>query len=428
VDALFESIRWTQRKLAKWPYVGRTWLLEHLFVATVVEDVSGGPLSPPARNRIATVDLLRGAVMIIMALDHTREFFSIYHFQPEDLSKSFGALFFTRWITHFCAPGFFFLAGSGAYFSGRRRRRSDLAHFLWTRGVWLTVLEFAVIDYAFTFDFRYHVGIVIWTLGVSMIVLAALIYLPNVWITSFGGVLILFHNAFDSLRASPGTPAGWLLGFLHQPTFVARPNGGAWGLLYPLIPWVGVMSLGYVFGVVYKLDLAPRRRIILILGAFMSAAFVIVRLTNWYGDPQPWRQQSSVVMSICSFLNCTKYPPSLCFLLMTLGPCLLFLALFDGRDQRWMVPVIVYGRVPLFYFVAHLYVLHLAAIAIGYLHGQPIEWLWRGAMLAGPPATYGHRLPFVYAVWIAVVVALYPACVSYARLKQRSNNRFLSYL
>jgi uncharacterized membrane protein len=385
--------------------------------------------APDNGGRVESVDLLRGLVIIIMALDHTREFFTSLTFQPEDLARSFPALFFTRWITHFCAPAFFLLAGTGAFFYGRKARpATPLSRFLWTRGAWLVVLELTIIDFAFTFSWRFQLGIVIWALGWSMIVLAMLVRARPAVIAGVAGALILLHNAFDALQPAGSPFVSWLVGFLHAPIVRVLDDGRMVGILYPLIPWAGVMAAGYLLGRVFELEARARRRTLLTVGTALTVAFVLLRATNWYGDPRPWTSQSSAVMTLCSFLNCTKYPPSLCFLLMTLGPCLVFLGAIDGNVPRAARPILEFGRVPLFFFVAHLYLLHVLAVGAALAFGQPAAWLTKGAVMIDRPVGYGHGLPFVYATWAAVVLGLYPACRWYANVKRTSSNAWLSYL
>jgi uncharacterized membrane protein len=380
-------------------------------------------------ERLESVDLLRGIVMLVMGLDHTREFFTAFRFQPENLARSFPALFFTRWITHFCAPAFFFLAGTGAFlWMARGRSLGSLSRFLWTRGVWLIVLELTIVDFAFTFSTRYQLAVVFWTLGWSMIALAALVRAPRWVIVAISLAMVLLHNCFDGVRASGWTVNSVVLSLLHFPSLHVTASGRVIGIFYPLVPWIGVMALGYVFGHLYRMEQRRRRGLMLAIGAAITLAFVILRLTNWYGDPGPWTHQRSVVMTICSFLNCTKYPPSLCFLLMTLGPAILFLAAVDGKHLRIARPVLIYGRVPLFFFIVHLYAIHLTAIILALVYHQPTRWLFHGAVIAGAPAGYGHGLVFVYAIWGAIMVAVYPACRWYANLKRRSNNVLFSYL
>lgn len=384
----------------------------------------------PGAGRFQSVDLLRGAVMIIMALDHTREFFTSLPFQPEDLARSFPALFFTRWVTHFCAPAFFFLAGTGAFFYGLKGRpaAASLSRFLWTRGLWLIVLELTIVDFAFTFSWRFPLGIVLWALGWSMIVLALLVRARPSVIAVFAGALILSHNAFDAIRPAGNSLTTWVVSFLHVP--IIRPLPGGWmiGILYPLVPWAGVMAAGYLLGYAYKLDARTRRRLLVSVGTGLTLAFVLLRATNWYGDPRPWAPQGSALMTLCSFLNCTKYPPSLCFLLMTLGPCIAFLGLAGDKTSRLARPILVFGRVPLFFFVLHLYLLHLLAVGVALVFHQPVAWLMEGAVMLERPAGYGHGLPFVYLAWATVVLLLYPVCRWYAGVKRRRPGTLLSYL
>ena len=294
------------------------------------------------RERISSVDLLRGLVMVIMLLDHTREFVhaDAFVFSPTDLSKTNVALFFTRWITHLCAPTFVFLAGTSIYLQRLRgKSQSELARFLVTRGLWLIVLEFTVVRLAVFFNLDYSffgVAEVIWVFGVSMIVMAAIIYLP-VWAAGAIGVaMIALHNLFDGVTVSPATSmAGtppldawqtiWL--FLHQPGFVPLLDGASkLFVAYPLMPWVGVMAAGYALGAVYARESQRRRKTLYILGGAAIVLFVVIRAVNVYGDPSPWSVQASPVFTVLSFLNTTKYPASFLFLLMTLGPALLILA------------------------------------------------------------------------------------------------------
>jgi uncharacterized membrane protein len=394
--------------------------------ASAQDTSASAPSAGP--SRVEAVDLVRGLAIVIMALDHTREFFTELPFQPENLAQSFPALFFTRWVTHLCAPAFFLLAGTGAFFYGLSRPVAQLSRFLWTRGAWLILLELTVIDYAFTFSWRFQVGIVIWTLGWSMIVLAILVRLRPIVIGTFAAMLILLHNLFDAFRPVGDSFAAVLAGFLHEPFIRVLPGGRVVGMLYPLVPWVGVMAAGLLLGRVYQLDRATRRRFLVAAGAAVTLAFVALRALNGYGDPRPWTPQPTALMTVCSFLNATKYPPSLAFLLMTLGPCLLLLGLFDGTPSRWARPLLVFGRVPLFFFIAHLYLLHVLAVGVAWAFGQPVAWLLDGAMLVDRPPGYGHGLPFVYGAWFAVILLLLPACRWYAELKRRHPGGVLSYL
>src|SRR5829696_8085621 len=302
-------------------------------------------------RRIDSIDLLRGIVMVIMMLDHTRDFIhnAALQFDPTDLSRTNIALFLTRWITHFCAPVFVFLAGTGAYLQlARGKSKAELSRFLITRGLWLIFLELTVVKLGVFFnpDIRF-LGFLqlIWVIGVSMIVLAALIYLPKSVIAALGLLMIALHNLLDSIHVvgwrGPGSPTPglgeklWIL--LHQ-AFYAFPlvgdNSPVIAVIYPLIPWVGVMAVGYAFGALYQLDAQRRRRLLLSIGGAATALFIILRAINVYGDPSPWSQQKNVVYTALSFLATSKYPPSLLFLLMTLGPAIAALALFEKGSAR----------------------------------------------------------------------------------------------
>jgi uncharacterized membrane protein len=398
----------------------------------------GDPLSlePPARaahirSRLDSVDLLRGLVMVLMALDHVRDFFTELRFNPTDLSQTNAVLFFTRWVTHFCAPTFVFLAGTGAFLYGSRgRSRNELAGFLVTRGLWLVVLELTVVRLGWSFDLSYASLLwvqVIWVIGVSMVVLAGLVYLPLPAIAAFGLVMIATHNLFDGV--TPQSLGGWgpLWMVLHVQGPVALPGGGTLFVAYPLIPWIGVMAAGYAFGSLLLRPTEKRRRLLLCLGLALTGAFVVLRALNVYGDPFPWSPQRTGVLTVLSFLNTTKYPPSLAFLLMTLGPAIASLAWFERLSGPVARFLIVFGRVPLFYYVLHIFLIHAVALALGVMAGFPASTFLR-PFFFNPPAGWGYGMPAVYALWVAVVLALYPVCRWYAGLKARRRDAWLSYL
>lgn len=394
-----------------------------------------------ARARLYSVDLLRGIVMVIMALDHVREFFHADSttYDPTDLSKTNTALFFTRWVTHFCAPTFVFLAGTGAFLStSRGKTKPELARFLLTRGLWLILLELTLVRFGwfFNFDYSFMFVQVIWAIGCSMIVLAGLIFLPVRWIAAVGLLLIFAHNAFDSVRAENLGGFRWLWVVLHETNMVVPRPGVLVLMAYPLVPWVGVMAAGYAFGHLLLLERERRRKILLLVGASSVALFVVLRAANIYGDPRPWAAQSSGWFTFLSFINTVKYPPSLLFLLMTLGPAILALALFDrepGKEPgRLAKPFVVFGRVPMFYYLLHVPLIHLVALLFAYAAGGPVGWLFRNWIVPATPPTrpaeWGYGLPVVYAVWVCVVVALYPLCRWFAGVKQRRRDPWLSYL
>jgi uncharacterized membrane protein len=400
------------------------------------------------RRRIDSIDLLRGIVMVIMMLDHTRDFVhnAARDFDPTDLSRTNLALFLTRWITHYCAPTFVFLAGTGAYLQFMRgKTKAELSRFLVTRGLWLIVLEMTVIQWLITFHPDYRVlGFfqVIWVIGVSMIFLAALIHLPNIVVAAFGLLMIALHNLTDGIRVvgwrGPGTPvpsAGaklWIL--LHQPfngfPVLGDPSPLVF-VLYPLIPWIGVMAVGYVLGVLYQFDAQRRRRWLLIIGGVATLLFFVIRAINRYGDPFPWAPQKSFLFTVLSFVNTLKYPPSLLFLLMTLGPAILLLALFELQDSGGWVRkfFVTFGRVPLFFYVLQWFVAHGIAVLLHLAFGKPVSWLFGSPLNFGPPPQgIGFNLGVVYVSWIAGVLVLYPLCKWYAGVKQRRRDWWLSYL
>ncbi len=392
--------------------------------------------NPAFKTRIASIDLLRGIIMIIMALDHIRDYFHAdsFVYYPLDLSQTSVALFLTRWITHFCAPGFVFLAGTSAFLVGKRKSKSELCLFLLKRGLWLVFLELIVVNFGWNFNisFPYFLFSVIWALGVSMIALAALIYLPKKFILFFGLVMVAGHNLLDDFHVTGNNlPAfGWAL--LHE------PNGFSFGnkiilVGYPLVPWIGVMALGYCFGGLYtkEFDAGHRKKILILLGGSMVLLFVILRYFNLYGDTSHWSKQSSSIFSLLSFIKTSKYPPSLLFLLMTLGPSIMFLAFTEKTSGRLGKIISVYGRVPLFYYLLHIYVIHLLAmLAAEFTAGYD----WSDWILTRPPwdtgfKGYGFSLAVTYLIWIGIVVALYPICKWYDNYKQNHKEKWwLSYV
>src|SRR5437764_1242365 len=361
-----------------------------------------GALNPeplrPVRPRIDSVDLLRGIVMVIMMLDHTRDYIhsGALLFDPLDLSKTTIWVFLTRWITHFCAPVFVFLAGTGAYLQFvRGKSKRELSRFLITRGLWLIVLEVTVVRLLVTFSVDPKLLFflqVIWVIGVSMIVLAALIHLPLKVLAGLGLATIALHNLLDRFPAQPwrgpGTPVPswgaklWMM--LHQQAFF--PAGSTFpspivAVLYPLIPWIGVITVGYAFGALYQMDKERRRKLLLFIGAACVVLFCLIRAWDIYGEPQHWHMQKNLVFTILSFINTTKYPPSLDFLLMTLGPAIVALALFEMGGQSnsgrsWIRNFFVtFGRVPLFFYMLQWLTAHTIALILYISFGKPWKWL-----------------------------------------------------
>ncbi len=399
-------------------------------------------------KRVDSVDFLRGLVMVIMLLDHVREYVhaDAFRFSPTDLSKTNVLLFFTRWITHFCAPTFVFLAGTSVYLQKMRgKSRAELSKFLLTRGLWLIVLEITVVRFSMVFNFDFSllaVAEVIWVIGVSMIVLAGLIYLPVYAVAIFGVLMIALHNLFDSISIPPatafaGTPPPdalqivWM--FLHNPGVVPVSASAKIFVAYPLIPWIGVMAAGYALGVVYTWEAERwRRKFLLQTGLALTILFIVLRAINIYGDPQIWKLQDSFAFTVLSFLNVTKYPVSLLFLLMTLGPALIVLALAENTraDNILNRIFITFGRVPLFYFILQMFYAHGVGVLLGYLAGKDVSHLFLDILEQGAkaPPDAGFSLFVVYAAWLAGLILLYPLCAWYSKIKQRRRGFPFSYL
>ena len=396
--------------------------------------------SEPA-PRFSSIDALRGLVMILMALDHVRDFFHLgaMSFSPTDLTKTTPLLFFTRWITHFCLPVFMFTAGAGAFLWWRRsnRNRRQLSRFLWTRGLWFVFLELTVMQLAYNFNASPHLLVlllILWIFGICMILMAALIFLPATWLLVFSASVIALHNSLDGLSASQFGSSAWLWNLLHQPG-VINLAGHPVLVSYTLLPWLGVMAAGFCFGDVLIQEPLVRQQFMRKIGFGLVIAFMVLRTINRYGDPVPWTSQKSVVLTVLSFLNCTKYPASLDFLLMTLGPALLLLAYLDRHPPAIVNPLVIFGRVPLFYFVLHFYLIHALAVLMAWFrYGSAAFSFMLNSLpsMGGPrqlfPAHFGYSLLSTYLIWILAVVSLYPLCRWFAKLKARRRSWWLSYL
>ena len=390
---------------------------------------------PSPSRRLPGIDALRGTVMILMALDHVRDFFhaGAMSFSPTDLSKTTPILFLTRWITHFCLPVFIFTSGTGAFLWWRQSNRTvaQLSRFLWTRGLWLIFLELTVMQFAYNFNISSSYPIlllILWIFGVCMILLAALVYLPISWLLALSTVIIVFHNSLDRVRVSGTAAPLWSL--LHQPGLLTF-SGKTFLISYTVLPWIAVMAAGFCFGRVLYYEPDVRRRFMRRIGLISIAAFIILRAINAYGDPAPWSSQRFVL----SFLNGTKYPASLDFLLMTLGPAFLVLAWFDMHPPSRQNPLIVFGRVPLFYFVLHFYLIHALAVLLAWLRygNNALTFMFNPLpSMGGPkqlfPPNFGYSLWAAYLIWIVVVALLYPLCRWFAKVKSTRRSWWLSYL
>jgi uncharacterized membrane protein len=378
-------------------------------------------------NRVAAVDIVRGAVMVLMALDHVRDYVTNLRIRPEDLSRASVALFATRWITHFCAPAFFLLAGVGIGIAmSRGRSRAHMGRILLTRGIWLVFLDLTVsaIGWQFGFDLFPAFALVIWALGWSMVVMAALVHVPRAVVASVSLAAIALHNLLDGVRPDALGAFAPLWHFLHVPGF-AIP--GTLFIGYPLIPWFAVMALGYVLAPIYEWTPVRRRRLLIWSGAAATAAFVALRMVNGYGNPAPWSTQNTPALTAAAFLNLTKYPPALLFLLMTLGPILVALAFAErvrGRAAGWLS---VYGRVPLFYYIGHIYVAHAVAILLGLAQSGELRRFPVVSDPAAIPPWFGVPLWGVYVCWMLVVVLMYAPCRWFARIKEERTDWWLRY-
>lgn len=390
-------------------------------------------------QRIISLDLLRGIVMVIMALDHVRDFvhYGTFFNDPTNLATTNPALFFTRWITHFCAPVFVFLAGTSAFLYGVRQKTTKaLAWFLLTRGLWLIFMELTIINLGISFDINFSIQIfqVIWAIGFCMICLSGLVFLPKITLLVIGLLLVAGHNLLDGIRMEGTSPAAILWYFLHQQNFLPYGNNSAVFIVYPLLPWIGLMALGYCLGHLYHPDFeaSKRRAFLWKMGLAAVGLFLLLRAFNIYGEPNHWAPQKDFAFSIISFFNASKYPPSLLYLLMTIGPALLFLSWSEKRFSRQGNFFATIGRVPFFYYVIHFYVVHFMGV-LGVLYaGRP----WTDIIMSADnfispklSADYGYSLAVTYGVWLLVVAIMYPLCKWYDRYKRNNRDKWwLSYL
>jgi uncharacterized membrane protein len=398
------------------------------------------PAQSVAAPRIQSVDALRGAIMMLMAIDHIRDYVaqSAQHFLPTDLTRTTPAIFLTRWITHFCAPVFMLTAGLGAYLWMTRGHhpKGELSRLLISRGIWLIVLEVTILRLILLSQISFTANpvllIILWAIGISMVALAGLIYLPMPVIAVVSIAIIGLHNLLERVSAERFGRAAWIWNILYQRGVIAI-DGVKFRPAYPVLPWIGVMAGGYCLGTVFEWDADRRRRFLVRMGLALIAAFVVLRAVNVYGDPFRWSHQASQVFTVLSFLNVTKYPPSLDFLLMTLGPALVVMAWLEKFHFRFTNPLIVFGRVPFFYYGAHLLLAHLITIGMNFVrYGAKPFLLIASPSMGGSsklfPVDFGLPLWTVYAVWVVALLVLYPACLWFARLKQRRHDWWLTYL
>jgi uncharacterized membrane protein len=401
------------------------------------------PLAPSAvqpiktNYRIASVDVLRGLVMIIMALDHTRDFIhnAAYTDDPLNLQTTTPVLFFTRWITHFCAPVFVFLSGVSAYLQGLRKTKKELRNFLIKRGCWLIVIEIVIMSFIFTFDpsYSFITLSVLWSIGISMIILGLLIKLPWQLILTIGLLIVFGHNLLDFIEAQYMGNMPLILSILHRPSVLPVSNSLSVGNFYNFLPWTGLMLVGYCFGKLYNINISVdgRNKYILLSGLSLLLFFIVLRAINVYGDPKPWSVQRNSLYTFFSFINTNKYPPSLLFMCMTLGPALIFLSAIANVRNRFTAIVKVYGQSPLFYFLLHFFLLRVITTISFFVRGHSFTEGYKGVpnfpfkfIIPGE----GYNLLTVYIIWIAIVIVLYPVCKWYGVYKRAHDKWWLRYL
>jgi uncharacterized membrane protein len=383
-------------------------------------------------SRLTSIDMLRGFVMVLMALDHVRDMLTrppgADPASAADFSGAEAALFFTRWITHLCAPTFVLLAGVGAHLYGSlgRRTTADVARFLASRGLWLVAMELTVVNLAWSFNLHTTLVLqVIWAIGACMVAMAGLVWLPRSAIAAIGAALVAGHNLLDGVQPT-GAEASLPWRILHQQGPVVVGGERIAFVVYPLLPWLGVMALGFAMGPWFARPDPARPRRLAGLGALLVLGFLVLRAGNLTGEPVGWAAQANPIATLIAFLNTTKYPPSLQYLLMTLGPALLLLGGFErlsGRVAGWLVTI---GRVPFFYYVVHLYVIHAIAVGVGLAQGFRVRDV--AVLFLELPAGFGIPLGAVYVLWALVVAGLYPACAWFAGVKARRREWWIRYL
>lgn len=390
------------------------------------------------KSRVQSIDILRGIVMIIMALDHVRDFFHIGAFQsdPIDPATSHPTLYFTRWITHLCAPTFVFLAGTSSYLVGLRKTKAALSSFLIKRGLWLILVEVLVVTLALTFNPLYNMLVlqVIWAIGISMVILGLVVRLPYAAIFTIGLIIVLGHNLLDYPEAAaPNRQLGFWWDLVHGSRFAAYPYAANHIVLivYPFLPWTGLMLMGYSAGKLFtdQFSSLQRRKILFYIGAGLILLFLVLRFINAYGDPVPWTTQANTTRTIMSFFNVNKYPPSLMYTSITIGISLIGLALLENVQNPAVEFAKIFGRVPFFYYVLHFFLIHTITVILFYLSGYgakdivspQVPFLFR-------PVQFGYPLWVVYLIWVGIILLLYPLCKKYNAYKSTHHQWWLSYV
>ncbi|MGZ5221841.1 MAG: DUF1624 domain-containing protein [Chitinophagaceae bacterium] len=398
------------------------------------------PTLSTGQKRIESIDILRGIAMVIMALDHVRDYFHLTGFtdDPLNLATTTPFLYFTRWITHLCAPIFVFLSGTSIYLQSLRKTKKELSAFLIKRGLWLIFAEFIIIAFAWTFNpfYNFIPLQVIWAIGISMVILGFAIRLPYHFILVMGLVIVFGHNLLDIPEAAPGFKAGFWWDLLHHGHFAAYPYmpGHFAVIVYPFVPWLGVMMLGYCTGIFFspQFSAEQRRKIIFRLGIALILFFVIVRFINIYGDPVAWTVQKNGLFTFLSFMKVNKYPPSLLYLCITIGPALVLLSFMEKFKNGFTNIMVVFGRTAFFYYIIHIYLIHLLATIVFFAKGHSMQDALNS--MQNLPFMFlipgeGYNLPVVYGIWAFVIILLYPICKWYDKYKTRHKEKWwLSYL
>jgi uncharacterized membrane protein len=383
---------------------------------------------PPLPGRLTAIDLLRGLVIVIMALDHVRDYVHAASFvsDPTNPATTTLGLYLTRWVTHFCAPTFSFLAGVSVWMQARNKTKAQLSRFLVTRGLWLIALELVVENFGWNWNIPGWALLVLWALGGGMIALAGLIHLPRRVVLAIGVAIIALHDLLDPITPEAFGPFAWLWTLLHVPGLI----GDSVFVGYPILPWIGVISLGYGLGDVFELEPARRARLLLATGGAMILAFLVLRGVNLYGDIRPWSVQAEGWRTALSFFNVSKYPPSLDYVLATLGPVFLLLPALERLKGAAAGVLLTYGRVPLFFYILHIWLAHALVTIVGMAMGYPFQTFV--GIIADPApmvkAHWGFDLWAAYLTWIVVLLAMYPLCRWWGQVKATRKDWWLSYL
>lgn len=396
---------------------------------------SAQTIKTSASYRVVSIDLLRGIVMIIMALDHVRDFFhynAAINQDPLDFATTTPLLFLTRFITHFCAPVFVFLTGTGIFlFGSKGKTKKQVSYFLLTRGLWLMLAEIFIITPLWDFNFTFIGLQVIWAIGLSMVTMSVLIFLPYRLLFALGVLIIVGHNFLDSVTNNNDDVPSFLWAVVHQLHIFSINKNLQVGLLYPFLSWLGLMIIGYSFGKLYLpgVNASYRKKFLRYAGVGAIALFIILRYINQYWDMHHWSLQKTTAFTLLDFVNTTKYPPSLLYMLMTVGPALIFLSFAENGLNRISKKILIYGKVPFFYYILHVFLIHalawIAFFATGHSWSNLDFTHFRNGSL---PFASGYPLWFVYTVWATVVVLLYFPCRWFSRYKATHKQWWLGYL